>query len=511
MKDYWGKVLFIISFSFLTIGGGLSKPNKKIEFFSVAQTPDWSTPVNISKTALASYTPHIGVDAGGKCYVIWTDYETSSVRYVCFNTNKSGQWTSSQRITPIYSGSDDAGYPVLVVSSEGICHMALHDLYGWNNEVLYWEYVNNWSSVSNVSTSEGGSAYPTLALSPTDGYLYAVWMDSTFLEFDIMYRYRHPDTKQWGIIDTIPLLYGGQYMPSLTIDGKGTAHLVWTTRSIGDSAVWYVKNPEPRNNAKWTAPILLATTGVEWCYPRIASDNAGDVYVVWLNGSTGNLEIFLRRTINQIWQPVENISQSPDISEAGAIAVNKNTGEFYIAWQENVGGTNWEVYLKAYEQEKPGESRKWSTIKNISNSPTTSGEPSVCVADNGDVHIAYIDNKTGYMEVWYTFKEKISIYPPVNVALTTSVNKLLFYSEKINTITFSKNPLNQDAYVAKYKLYRRTANNSDEDFKELATLSPSTLKYEDRGLALAEKYAYALTTVNIDGKESKKSDVVTEQ
>ncbi len=510
MKNHGLQILFIISLSVMTVGAVLNSQNKRANFPYPAQTSDWSTPVNISNTILESYTPHIGVDGNGKSYVIWTDYQTSSIRYVCFNTNKSGQWATSQDITPIYSGIDDVGFPDFGVSSEGTCHMALHDLYGGNNEILYREYTNDWSSETNLSTSEGGSAYATLDISPTDRYIYVVWMDATVQEFDMMYRYRDPDTKQWGIIDTIPLLYGGQYLPSLTIDGKGTAHLVWITRPGGGSTVWYAKNPEPRNNAKWTAPILLATTGVNWSYPKIVSDNAGDVYVVWLDGSTGNLEIFFRRTINQIWQPAENISQSQEISEGGSIAVNRNTGEFYIAWQENVEGTNWEAYLKAYEQEKPGEARKWSSIKNISNSPTTSGEPSVCVGEDGNIHIAYIDNKTGNMEVWYTFKEKISVYPPVGVALKPSINKLLFYSEKINTITFSKNPQNQDVYVANYKIYRRKASESDENFKELATLSPTILKYEDRALALTEKYAYVLTTIDFDGKESKKSEIVSE-
>ncbi len=512
MKNRRVQLLVIIFLVSMTLGAVWNSRDKTADSLSPAQASDWSTPINISNSPYESYMPQLGLDAAGKAYVIWTDFQTSSIRYIYFNTNKSGQWEASVNITPIISGSDDSGYPDLEVSPDGTCHMALHDLYNFNNEILYREYTNNWSSALNLSTSEGGSAYATLALSPADEYLYAAWMDATIQEFDIMYRYLDPKTKQWGIIDTIPLLFGGQYLPSMTIDGTGTAHLVWITRSVGDSAVWYVKNPEPRNNSQWTAPIALATTtGLNWSYPKIVSDNAGEVYVVWLDGTKGNLEVFFRRTINQIWQPTENISQSPDISEGASIAVNRSTGEFYIAWQENVGGTNWEVYLKAYEQEKPGEAKKWSSIKNISNSPTTSGEPSVSVAENGDVHIAYIDNKTGRMEVYYTFKEKINIYPPLDVALKTSINKLLFYSEKINTITFSKNPENQDAYVAHYKLYRRKANESDENFVELATLSPSTLKYEDRGLTLKEKYAYVLTAVNIDGKESERSAVVTEQ
>lgn len=42
--------------------------------------------------------------------------------------------------------------------------------------------------------------------------------------------------------------------------------------------------------------------------------------------------------------------------------------------------------------------------------------------------------------------------PPLDLALTTKTNKILFYSEKINTITFSKNSLNAEDYLDSYKI-----------------------------------------------------------
>lgn len=472
---------------------------------------DWSTPVNISNTENDSFSPRIGVDSNEKAYVAWVDW-TDGPRAIYFNTNKSGQWPSAQRVHSMVSSSNEAAFPALATSPEGICHLIFHDVVE-SFDILYYQYNNGWSSAANVSqTPEGGSVYSTLALSPTDNYLYAIWMDDAVNIWDLMYRYKNPDTNEWEVRDIISLFGGMQYMPSATVDGKGTLHLVFITRDDGNSTVWYVKNPQPRNNSQWTQPAPVSVNvGVEWSYPKIACDDNGDVYIVW-NGtsSQGNRDVFLRKTVNQIWKDQENVSLSQDLSEGAAIAVNRSTGEFYVGWQENVGGTNWEVYIKAFEQERAGAEKKWMSADNISNNTSVSGWPSIAVAENGDLHVAFIDRTPGNLDIYYTNRPKIRIYPPTNVTLQTSYNKVLFYTEKINTITFTKNSANDDELVASYKLYRKKAAEGNDQFQLLATLTPSTFTYDDRQLSLTEKYSYALTTVDTDGNESKMSDSVTE-
>lgn len=473
--------------------------------------PQWSTPVNISNTPDGSWSPQIGVDRQGKAYVVWSEWLNAGGFHIYFNTNKSGQWGSAQRVYIMNSTADDAGVPQLVTAPDGTCHMALHDILTDVYDVAYFEYTNSWSSRYNVSQSGGPSVYVTLGISPIDNYLYAVYMDGTIREFDIMYRFRNPD-KQWGVIDALPIQTISNFMPQMTIDGKGTAHVVYHLRTGGNSIVYYTKNPEPRDNLKWTAPFAVGATGMDWCFPKIASDNAGDVYVIWRDFTQGNDEIFFRRTVNQVWQNAENMSKSNDISEGGDIAVNMSSGEIYIVWQEFKGGTDWEVYLKAYEELTPGGEKKWySEPLNLTNNSNQSGEPSVAVTEKGDVHIAYLEKIGTNPEIWYTYKEKIKVYPPTNVALVTLINKLLFYDEKINRITFSKNALNDDSNLANYELYRRKANEGNDKLERITTLSATTFSYDDRQLLLTEKYAYALKAVDKQGNKSEYSTVVTEK
>jgi lysophospholipase L1-like esterase/fibronectin type 3 domain-containing protein len=103
------------------------------------------------------------------------------------------------------------------------------------------------------------------------------------------------------------------------------------------------------------------------------------------------------------------------------------------------------------------------------------------------------------------------VFPPAGVALTTALDKVLFYEEKYNTIAYERNPLNDDASLAGYLLYRKRTGEDDATFMLIANLSSSTFRYTDGRLQSKQKYAYALTAVTKDGKESKKSAVVTEK
>jgi len=482
---------------------------------AAAPPADWSTPVNISKTGNLSESPVIDVDSLGNAYVTWVEWTGIGMgRNMMFNTNESGQWPASKVIAPLlYDAIDDVGFPTVAVIGNKKAYVGYHDA-DYSRMVMAivgWEYSNGFfGSKQIVSDVAPSSSYVTLANSPTDNKLYAVFM-SDIEQLTLAGRYRDPSSGQWLTADLLPLHQGASnYLPYMCIDAKGTAHLVWVTRP-GFSVVWYSKNSTPSNHGAWTSPMQVSgSTGLDWTWPKVACDADGNAYVVWYEQTIGNREVMLRRQVDGVWQAPENISQTPDLSETISIAVNPTTKEIYTAWQEKIG-TNWEILAKFYEIDKATSTKKWSSIINFTNSAGQSGTPFVRVAPTGDIHLVYFDDVGQNWEIFHTVKYKIRIYAPINVALTTALNKILFYSEKMNTITFAKNTDNDDSMVASYKLYRRKAEEADDKFTLLATLNTSTFKYDDRKLPLSQKYAYALSTVDSEGNESPKTTAVVEK
>ena len=381
-----------------------------------AATP-WTTPVNISNDWPHSEAPQAAVDGSGNVYVVWTNWKGGLSRDIMFNTNKSGQWETPSLVTPVFYPIDDVGFPSIAATSDGTVHFGYHDA-GWFNgaatmEIFWSQYSNGvWGDKVQLANTPGSSSYVNLSVSPVDNTVFAAWMED-FSEtdtFELALRYKDGLTGEWSDTYDLHIFSGSRkYWPNLFIDKKdGTGHLVFITRS-GDAAVWYSKNPTPKNPNTWTAPVNVAPgTGLDWSLPRVVADANGDAYVVWYGMVGGAEEVFLRRTINGAWQATENISQSAgQRSESATIAVNPETKEIYIAWQEFTD-PDWEIYIKTYEEESPGGQKRWSAVTNFSNNPQKNGEPFMRIAPNGSVHLFYFQG-TDNEEIMYSSKQTKSI------------------------------------------------------------------------------------------------------
>ncbi|MBN2207549.1 MAG: hypothetical protein JW742_09105, partial [Candidatus Aminicenantes bacterium] len=102
------------------------------------------------------------------------------------------------------------------------------------------------------------------------------------------------------------------------------------------------------------------------------------------------------------------------------------------------------------------------------------------------------------------------VFPPINLGIKIQINDSLFFEEKINTIRWKKNPLNDARVVRNYALWRKPFGEPDSAFRVLAEIDPSVSEYVDRKLKLDEKYVYTLTTRDSVGNESRKSRALSE-
>jgi len=104
--------------------------------------------------------------------------------------------------------------------------------------------------------------------------------------------------------------------------------------------------------------------------------------------------------------------------------------------------------------------------------------------------------------------EEIQIYPPIDVNFERKINRNLFRKEAFHTICWSLNPNNKDFSSISYRIYRKIADLSEQEFQLLDTIQSGTFKYSDGYLDKSMKYVYVLTSVDSDGHESIKSSAV---
>jgi hypothetical protein len=480
--------------------------------------PGWSTPVNISNLPAESIWPTLAVDNNGKAYAVWEEWYggVGAPRSMAFTTNYSGAWAPAQENPLSYVTIDDTGYVTVACDPwNGNAYMGYHDA-DWANmnmEVVFVEFDKGVKTSEDfISKTAGASDYTTLAVDPNTSMVYCMWFDDLTGRdiFELAYRWRDPDTKQWSSGGIVPVFLGrSKYWRDMVIDKTGTAHLVFNLRS--PTEVWYTKNPTPENDAAWTTPISVSgNTDLDWTWPRLAVDDDGDVYVTWCRNTGGyeseTEEVWFRRTVGGVWQAPENLSNSTTRSGemyGAAIAVDPESKDVWVAWHEFVNNANWEIYLRMYS-EQDGGGKAWGDIYNMSNSPTESGQPSLRMDAQGGLHLIYYDDVAGgNREILYT--QKPGIGAPLSVAVETTLNAT--EDQKTNTITWAANPSNASLNIANYKVYWKKASEPEGSFAQLTSVSNSTFSYAHTVPSVTERYDYRVASVTSAGAEGVSATV----
>jgi hypothetical protein len=357
-------------------------------------------PFNISLSSTPSGDTLVGVDGSGVAYAVWFEY--APTRQFYFATNRGGSWSAPYSFDRIHYDAEEAGFPVLAVSSSGVCHLVFQDVRDASYDIFHAAYDGSWGAAVNLSANEGGSAYSGVGVNPVTHAASVVWQDGTGLThgWDILGRVRSA-SGSWGARLSLPV--GGGYMPKIAFDGTGTAHMVWGTG--WGTTVWYARNRTPESASGWTSGTLIKyDVGEDWSYPKVAADNAGNAYMIWMDGTRGNDEIFLVRIAadGSVGSEV-NVSQSAASSHEATLAVDKSSGSIYVAWVENG-----DIFFNMYNG-------SWLGPQNLTNGAGASGQPSLAVDASGVVHLVFRQLSGGNDEIFYASVTSGPLPPAIRV------------------------------------------------------------------------------------------------
>jgi lysophospholipase L1-like esterase len=116
-------------------------------------------------------------------------------------------------------------------------------------------------------------------------------------------------------------------------------------------------------------------------------------------------------------------------------------------------------------------------------------------------------NEKGYQFMADHWFETIRAFPfpPVNVQLQRQVDRIFFYEQPGNRLTWEDNSKIFDkTQIQGYRVYRKLAGAGDDAFALLANVVDAT-SYFDTAIVSGTKYTYVITTVTIDGLEGPAS------
>ncbi len=282
----------------------------------------WSHPFVVSDEGANTYDgdsgePKIAVDLLGNVHVVWhdrtdgwwgTDTEIMYRKYtptigwssITVISDNSSLWNTGSSLSPS-----------IAIDSTGRIHVVWKDgtsgWWGTDYEIMYCSYLpsTGWTNPIVISDNEtlwndDDSENPAIAIDNLSK-IHVVWVDGTDgwwgTDIEIMYCSYSPSTG-WNnpiVISDGDSLWNDGYCeaPEITTDESGNVYVVWCDYTDG----WWGTDSEIMCasylvNSGWTAPIIISDNTSLWntgnsVFPDIASDENGNIYVVWEDSTPG--------------------------------------------------------------------------------------------------------------------------------------------------------------------------------------------------------------------------------
>jgi hypothetical protein len=535
--------------------------------FTTNEDGKWATPENITKGEVRlkeGAWPELTVDTKGNVFIVYT--AVTDGNYEIVGKRRRGQtWDPHENVSKTQAAGSVSATPMVDVrNNDYFVH--------WQDDIdrpegaVYWRtYVrykeggegNRWIGAGAVGSANGRDYGPEAAMD-INGAMYAV-SGNRHGGISNIYFFENKTPKvnaTWSNVMNISGPTGVKDAePQIACDNEGNVYVVWMQVKGGNWEVFFRK----RINGVWQNIENVSNTSGVSEFPTVAADRVtGKVYVAWHDNTPGNWEILFREFDGKEWKDVQNVSKSgsasarPDIYCDGGGGVHlvflERTGTWTTHYMKRDGVYDFPIFsplnLELKTSLNPNTSKKinsltWeenpenerhtefqyiiyrkehgqadSQYKSIATLPNTS----LSYNDRGlPLTKKYFYRMTCYSE-WDEESEEPSnavteqwIWPALDPSLSTNYNRFLFYQEKINSLSWSPNPLNGAITIGSYDIYRKLTSQSDSEYALINSVVADVTTYQDRGLDLDEGYSYYIVVVDADGVQSAPSGVASEE
>jgi hypothetical protein len=320
----------------------------------------------------------------------------------------------------ISDNSRDSRCPLMAIAPDGTAYVAWSDDSDEDGEtdeiyVLQWN-GSNWEEVGTGSASGGGisnnsgwSRGSSIAIA-SNSTPYVAWND--WSDGDTEVYVRRWNGYSWVEVGTGSATGGGisdnddfSFLPSIAIAPNDTPYVAWSDWSDGDAEIyvlrWNGTSWEEVGTGSASGGGISDNSGFSYA-PSAAIAPGGTPYVAWHDGSGGDDEIYVRRWNDSSWEEVGTgsasgggISDNNDSSRYPSVAIAPD-GTLYVAWEDWSAGDA-EIYVlrwngSSWEEVGAGS----ATGGGISDNSNDSERPSVAIAPDGTPYIAWYD----YSKAW---------------------------------------------------------------------------------------------------------------
>jgi hypothetical protein len=306
-------------------------------------------------------------------------------------------WQKTQRLT--WSFLRSAGANVDTDSSNNI-HVVYFDntVDAVDYEIYYKKSTDgssNWST-KRLTWNSDNSLYVDIAVDISDN-IHITWQDDSPGNAEIYYKKSTNNGTSWSSTKRLTNNSGDSRNPEISADSSGNIHLVWFDFSTGDTEIFYKKSTNWGNN--WQATKRLTWNSGSSTNPALGLDSNGHIHVVWEDSTPGNSELYYKKSTNggANWSKAKRLTWNSGISDtnAGCLGIDSND-YIHIVWSDNTPG-NYEIYYKRSESG----GNTWTSSKRLTWNSDDSAYPSVALDTNDDIHVVFHEGPMDGHEIFY--------------------------------------------------------------------------------------------------------------
>jgi len=435
-------------------------------------TAPWVGAGEILDNTARCYFHDAVMDNKGVAYCVYDDRSDFGIAHVFFTQNATPAqqtgWTQPMDVSGNTAMWDNWGfsYPRLTCDNNGNVYVVWTDNRDGNWEINFRKRINgHWYPRENLSQAPTQSYHPTVAVNKTNGEIYVAWGENLNGNWEIYFREYKKVNRKWGWqpIENFSKNGGTQDFPTLSTDDVGGIHLVYTDNRSGLSHIYYTKKP-------------------------------------------GSVEVFPPLNLKVVSKLVQSSQSTPSVTKT-------NT----LTWDENP--KNAEVVIQKYRifRKKAGDpDTNFALLAEVEGTLKTYDNTGLPNAQKYTYAVTALA-EGGYESPRSNPVTDKDLYPPDPPLNLKAASKLVKPSQsnpsvtKTNTLTWDRNPKNAKVVIQKYRIFRKKAGDPDTNFALLAEVESTVRTYENAGLANAQKYTYAVTSLDEGGIESSRSDPVTDK
>jgi hypothetical protein len=253
-----------------------------------------------------------------------------------------------------------------------------------NGDVYYRRSVDNgttFGSTQNLSHNPGNSTAAQMAAYQDN--VYVAWEDGSTGNGDIYFKKSTDSGISFGTMENLSNNTSISDSFDMAISGSDV-YVVWSDNSTGNGDI-YLRKSIDNGTTFGIKENLSNDNGRSYGAQIVISGN--NIYAVWNDGSTGNGDVYFKRSVDNgtTFGSIQNLSDNPGNSTAAQMAAYQDN--VYVAWEDASTG-NGDIYFKA----SLDNGTKFGGQKSLARNNGSSTNPQLAVSPNNIIYGMWQDD-----------------------------------------------------------------------------------------------------------------------